>query len=133
MELYIRRNAQKQDRSRTSDAPRLAAEKVMEQEWNMFVVKRDSRVWDDDVQFWKLHCAHFPHVFKVFVQVRGIRPGTAQLEAVFNIAFLGGNRSSSSSETQNNVLMVKTNPIRASVVINATNRVGKPGNQGHKV
>jgi hypothetical protein len=60
-----------------------------------------------------LNKATFPHLFHVYLQSRGARPSTAQLEAVFSLASNAApdQRMSMSTKTLNHLLVLKTSHI----------------------
>lgn len=63
----------------------------------------------------------------VFVQIRGVRPATAQLEAIFNISDLRDLRASSLIETSNDVLLIKTFPVTVDLLMKAMDSVPNVG------
>lgn len=64
----------------------------------------------DDVEFWKQHFGRFPQVYHVFVQARGVKPSTAQLESSFSMAgnVVPPRRASTKQSTACQLLTIRT-------------------------
>jgi hypothetical protein len=114
--------------------PKVNYEKEMSDKFDAFVAVRDTSGFRfTDTEFWKAHMTEYPEVYHVFCHVRSARPATAQLESVFNRAFLDGERSSSSDGTANNCMLIRTSPLSVKRENTVTRAVGKPGPKPHEV
>jgi hypothetical protein len=96
-------------------ASTLAIEELVRSELASFKMLRDNDedLDSDDLAFWKRNSLAFPHLYHVYIQVRGVRPSTARLEGMFSLASASvpAHRSSMSTTTLNSLLILKTTEV----------------------
>lgn len=78
-----------------------------------------------DVEFWKENRQQFRSLFHVYIQNRGARPSTARLESVFSLASsaVPSQRASLSTDTLNNLLVLKTAPVTMDIILEAVKKM----------